>query len=116
MFSLMADMSQLASQFAHAATTVPTVAEQQVAKLAQLCVGHMKRAIRDYDAIDTGAMRNSVTAEKQSAYTYLIGPSVDYAVYVALGTSKMAARPFHLAAAKSLEPDIHQLGLRELFS
>jgi len=52
-------------------------------------------------------MLNSTTAEV-TAKEALIGPTVDYAVYVALGTSRMAARPFHIHAAKRLQADIKQ--------
>jgi len=36
---------------------------------------------------------------------YLVGPTVEYAVYVELGTSKMEARPFVRPAAERVQSD-----------
>lgn len=98
-----ASMSELSVRLAVAADRVMPDAKRKLAAIAQASVGTMKQSIKDYHAIDTGTMRNSVTAEPSGDWTYLIGPTVDYAVYVALGTSKMAARPFHLATVKHIE-------------
>lgn len=97
-----ASMSELSVRLAVAADRVMPDAKRKLAVIAQASVGAMKQSVKDYHAIDTGAMRNSVTAEPQGEWTYLIGPTVDYAAYVALGTSRMAARPFHLATAQQI--------------
>ncbi|QFP95339.1 hypothetical protein SEA_YUUY_10 [Microbacterium phage YuuY] len=103
-------MGQLASKFAAAASKTPSVAEESVRTLAQVGVGLVKREIQGMHAVDTGTMLNSTDAEKIGRATYLVGPSVDYAPYVALGTSRMAARPFHIAAAKKLAAQAGDLG------
>lgn len=56
--------------------------------------GHAKKAA----PVDTGRLRNSIShaADADAAY---IGTNVEYAPYVELGTSKMAARPFLKPAA-----------------
>lgn len=95
-------LGQLASKFAQAATRVDSVGEKRMATLAQVGVGLVKREIQAVHAVDTGTMVNSSSAEKIAPKTWLIGPTVDYAVFVALGTSRMAARPFHITAAKQL--------------
>ena len=56
-------------------------------------------------AVDTGTMLNSTQSER-AGKAYLIGPTVSYAPYVALGTSRMPARPFHIAAARRLSRDV----------
>lgn len=99
-------LGQLADRFAKASGKVQTVTDQQLRSLAQVGVGYMKQEIQKAHAVDTGAMLNSVTEEKAGKGEYLIGPTVKYAPYVALGTSRMAARPFHIYAAKRLQADI----------
>lgn len=102
----MADMTmgQLASKFLLASQKVDSVSDQKLRTLAQVGVGYVKQEIQALHAVDTGTMLNSTTAERDGK-AYLIGPTVDYAPYVALGTSRMAARPFHIRAAKRLNTD-----------
>lgn len=106
----MADMTmgQLASKFTLAASKVPNATDEAMRTLAQVGVGYVKQEIQAVHAVDTGTMLNSTTAEKVSKGTYLIGPTVNYAPYVALGTSRMPARPFHTRAAKRLQGKINQ--------
>lgn len=58
--------------------------------------GHAKKEA----PVDTGRLRNSIAnavdADEKAAY---IGTNVEYAPYVELGTSRMAARPFLRPAA-----------------
>lgn len=100
-------LGMLADRFAKASGRVQPVTDQQIRTLAQVGVGYMKSAIQNVHAVDTSTMLNSTTVEKTSG-GYLIGPTVRYAPYVALGTSRMAARPFHLHAAKRLQSAINQ--------
>jgi phage gpG-like protein len=102
-------MGQLASRFAVAATKVDPVTENKLRTLAQLGVGYVKSEIQGMHAVDTGTMLNSTTAERASKKVYLIGPTVNYAPYVALGTSRMPARPFHIAAARKLARDVKDI-------
>lgn len=99
-------MSELASKYKRAATQVDPATRQALDTLAQVGVGYVKTEIQNMHAVDTGTMLNSTTAQNVSKTTYLIGPTVDYAVYVALGTSRMRARPFHKVAAKRLQADV----------
>jgi Bacteriophage protein of unknown function (DUF646). len=95
-------MGQLASRLVMAASKVNPVSETKLNTLAQLGVGLVKTAIHDVHAVDTGTMINSTQAERINKTTFLIGPTVFYAPYVALGTSRMPARPFHIRAARQL--------------
>lgn len=95
-------MGQLATKLAQAAQKVGPVSERKLDTLAQAGVGLMKREIQNVHAVDTGTMLNSTTAERSGRLEYLIGPTVNYAVYVALGTSRVEARPFHITSAKKL--------------
>lgn len=97
-------LGALASRYAAAARKVTPEAEKGLQTLAQTGVGIMKQEIQGFHAVDTGAMLNSTTAERVSPTAYLIGPTVSYAPYVALGTSRVPARPFHITAARKLQP------------
>lgn len=102
-------MSQLASKFAASATQVSPLMEQKLTTLSQVAVGLVKKEIQNVHAVDTGTMLNSTTAERVSQNSYLVGPTVTYAVYVALGTSRMPARPFHITAAAQLRDQAKEI-------
>ena len=95
-------MGQLASRFIVAAGKVNPGSDEKLRTLAQVGVGLVKSEIQSMHAVDTGTMLNSTQVERASKTAYLIGPTVFYAPYVALGTSRMPARPFHIAAARKL--------------
>lgn len=100
------NMGQLGAKFNIAADKLGPEAERKLGVLSQLGVGYVKDEIQGMHAVDTGTMVNSTTAEKQGILSYLIGPTVLYAPYVALGTSRMLARPFHITAAARLNEDV----------
>lgn len=50
--------------------------------------------------VDTGRLRNSITHAVEGDAVY-IGTNVEYAPYVELGTSRMAARPYLRPAAEN---------------
>ena len=104
----MADMTmgQLASKLSLAADKMGPVSDRKLETLAQVGVGYVKDEIQGMHAVLTGTMLNSTVAEKAGAHLWLVGPTVFYAPYVALGTSRMDARPFHLTAARRLQGDI----------
>lgn len=99
-------MGQLASKMVQASQRVDPATDKALRTLAQVGVGYVKTEIQNMHAVDTGTMLNSTDAERADAKSYLIGPTVGYAPYVALGTSRMAARPFHIVAARRLQKDI----------
>ena len=102
-------MGQLASRYAKAAAKLPTDVEKQLQTVAQVGVGLVKREIQNVHAVDTGTMLNSTTSDRVSKTTYMVGPTVDYAVFVALGTSRVRARPFHVTAAKQLQRQVKDI-------
>jgi HK97 gp10 family phage protein len=51
---------------------------------------------------DTGALHNSIEAEKKQKDLYWVHDAVDYGIYNELGTSKMAARPFMVPAVEAV--------------
>lgn len=44
--------------------------------------------------VDTGSLRASHTVQQTGNASYKIGPTVDYGIFVELGTRRRAARPF----------------------
>lgn len=102
-------LSSFASKISKAADNLPSLTEREVKRLAFAGAGFMKTSIQDYHAVDTSTMLNSVRVEPVKG-GFRIGPTVHYAAYVALGTSRMRARPFHTAAARRLEDAVKQLG------
>ena len=103
-------LSQLASKLAAASKLVTPESHKKLETMAEVGVGIMKRWIQDYHAVDTGTMLNHTDKERKGFKAYLIGPDVDYAPFVALGTSRMAARPFHIKAAEELQGELDRLG------
>ncbi|AUX82660.1 hypothetical protein PBI_KNOX_11 [Microbacterium phage Knox] len=101
-------MGQLATRYAKASGK--PIGSTELRRLAQVGVGIMKKEIQNVHAVDTGTMLNSTTAETAGKDTYLIGPTVNYAVYVARGTSRVAARPFDLTAARLLRSQVADMG------
>lgn len=95
-------MSQLASLAKAASAKVDPACDKRIRTLSQVGVGLMKKQIQKMHAVDTGTMLNSTVAESAGKDSVLIGPTVDYATYVALGTSRRSARPFHTKAAGEL--------------
>lgn len=102
-------MGQLASRFALAANKLDPVADKKLNTLAQVGVGLVKDEIQGMRAVDTGTMLNSTQADKAGKYTYMVGPTVFYAPYVALGTSRMPGRPFHTVAARRLQEQVGEV-------
>ena len=53
--------------------------------------------------LDTGALRNSITSESMMTgdLTFTVQDGVEYGVFLELGTSRMAARPFMLPALEA---------------
>lgn len=63
--------------------------------------------------VDTGLLRNSITAVEVTPDSWLITSPVRYSVFVNYGTSKMAARPYMEPAVEAVRPML-EAGLRRL--
>lgn len=55
-------------------------------------------------AVDTGAMRNSITTQATGDLSAEVTTGVDYAKFVEYGTSRMSAQPFMHPAADAAKP------------
>jgi len=56
--------------------------------------------------VDTGNLKNSIQAQKEKEFTWIVGTHVEYAPYVEYGTYKMAARPYLGPAAEEVRPQL----------
>lgn len=106
-------MADLANSLSKAAAQVDNNLSREVERIAEVGVGLVKRSIQDYHAVDTSTMLNSTTRQRQGKHAWDIGPTTDYAHFVAEGTRYMQARPFHRTAAKELEQRIQFINLAE---
>lgn len=104
-------MSQLAALAKADAAKIEENTDRELKRFAQVGVGLVKREIQNMHAVDTSTMLNSTVAESTGANEISIGPTTDYAAYVALGTSRMPARPFHTVAAANLQKMVDQFNL-----
>jgi HK97 gp10 family phage protein len=76
----------------------------EVAKDLQRRALQVDRAAKRNCPVDTGRLRSSITNEigtDAQGLVATIGTNVEYAPYVELGTSKMAAQPFLLPALEA---------------
>lgn len=90
---------------------VPAKADRIVEAVARELEGVAKTGA----AVDTGAMRASITVQNTGHARRKIGPSVAYAVFVEMGTRRRAAKPFLMPAFDRVAPKLAQR-LRELVS
>lgn len=56
--------------------------------------------------VDTGNLRNSITAEQQSALAWVVAVGAEYGIYQEYGTHKMGARPFLTPAFTAVAPGL----------
>lgn len=76
----------------------------EVARDLQRRALQVDRAAKRNCPVDTGRLRSSITNEigtDAQGLVATIGTNVEYAPYVELGTSKMAAQPFLLPALEA---------------
>lgn len=68
--------------------------------VAEQTADKVKQNIERKKVIDTGALLNSITAEKRGNDGVVVRDGVSYGVYNEFGTDKMAARPFFVPAVE----------------
>lgn len=106
------ELNRLGNLYDKAASQLPNTVDKALAQAAQYVTGVMKIEIsHTWHAVDTGAMMNSVKPVKGGKNAYLVGPTQHYSAYVALGTSKMSARPFHISTYNKVLPKLESLDI-----
>lgn len=63
---------------------------------------HTASAPGDPPAVDTGRLRQSITALKITPGHWRVGTNVEYAIYLEFGTRRVAPRPFFRPAVARL--------------
>ena len=86
-----ARLRQLSAELEHRLENVLDVASHGVERRA-------KDIVIQKDIIDTGATLGSIQPEPAGRLARRIGPSTVYAIFLELGTHRMAARPFMIPA------------------
>ena len=76
-------------------------AEQVVAGAAFAVEGRAKTLA----PVDTGFLKSSIGAERQSGLSWLVWAYAEYALYVEVGTSRMAAQPYMIPALEQVYPE-----------
>ncbi len=94
------EVKALAADLGKAGIQTTRLAGQVVRKAAH----DVQSQAKSRAAVDTGAMRNSISTQMSGPLSATIGPSASYAVYLEGGTRYMAARPFMGPAADAVEP------------
>jgi HK97 gp10 family phage protein len=77
--------------------------------LGQKCESYAK----DYCPVDTGALRSSIHAEFPKNVLAEVIADTNYAMYVEMGTYKMAAQPYLQPAVVKIAPEVMSLATWE---
>jgi len=89
---------------------MPQKAEELVAAGAEAVQGRAAAKA----PVDTGALRNSISAGFFRSLLWHVGDGVEYGIYQELGTSRMAAQPFMVPAVEWARPEYNK-SWRKLF-
>ena len=66
-------------------------------------------------AVDTGALKNSIHVENTGLAKRIVTDSVEYGIYVEMGTSRMAAQPFMVPATEATGAQLNDIIAKEMF-
>lgn len=64
--------------------------------------------------VDTGALKNSIAAEKKSQFLWWVADGVEYGIHQEFGTSRMSAQPFMIPAVESVRRQVAKIIGEEL--
>ena len=93
------EMAAYSAKLRRASATVGARASAALRKTAFDIEADGKMLVEAYDAVDTGALMNSISTTitgdgRHGTMSAEIGPTVEYGIYVHEGTSRMPGRPF----------------------
>ena len=97
------ELTTLAADLRNASVKTQAAATQVVKKVGYDCVAVMQSEV----PVDTGALKNSVNVDFSGSgggMTAEVGPSVEYAGYVAYGTRYMPPNPYDLRTVERVSP------------
>lgn len=113
-----ADASQIRALSRDLRALGPAMKHRARVAIRKVCAD-TKRDAQALAPVDTGALRNSIsyeTRETADGAVGEVGPTVEYGLYVELGTSRMAGQPFMGPAFDRNAPALERAldGLAEL--
>jgi HK97 gp10 family phage protein len=88
------DASELRARLEH--LSKPELKTRVLEALAEHCADSMRQEAPEV----TGALKSSITIEKIGELTYVVGPTVDYSIYVEYGTKPHLILPKHARALR----------------
>ncbi len=93
-------LNRLAVDLTQASARVQLKSGQIVRKTAADC----EAIAKGFCPVDTGATRNSIGVDMETATRAVVGPTTEYAPYLEFGTYKMAPRAFMGPAVDRVSP------------
>lgn len=75
-------------------------AEQAAQAIVAKAARDVEAWAKDRAPVDTGALQNSILAQRVRPLLWHVAPHVHYAIYVEYGTRKMRAQPYMRPAAE----------------
>lgn len=84
------------TQLDRLAKNLDTNVDRALASLAE----YVKGQAADMAPYDTGALSNSIDAEKERELLYLVFDQVEYGIWQEIGTSRIPAQPFMTPAVE----------------
>lgn len=97
------DASQLAALAADL-TGASDKAKGIAGRVVRKSAADLEAAAKMLAPVDTGNLRASIGTTMASATEAEIGPTANYGIYLEMGTSKMAPRPYMKPATDRVEP------------
>lgn len=68
---------------------------------------NIETAAKQHVPVRTATLQRSIHTLKTGEMSAEVGPSVEYGIYVELGTHKMAARPYLIPSAEAERPKLN---------
>ena len=88
---------------------------QRAAQLVKQTAFEIEAQAKLLAPVKTGFLRNSIQTEMTGEMEATIGPAAEYAIFIELGTSRRAARPFLSPAIEGVRAKF-EAGLKNLLS
>ena len=100
----MSDLTELAADL----QGLPAKADRQLRELIRGTGLEATGVMRQEEPVDTGALRASTRMQLEEAGRAIqVGPTVNYAGFVAYGTRRMRPNPFDLRTAERVAPGFY---------
>ena len=82
--------------------------QPEVTQAIEIAARNVEKGGKEKVPVDTGATKNSITANRIDELAWEVGPTTEYAPALEFGTVKMRARPFMIPALEDEGPRIEK--------